>query len=91
MIDPEVSQILAGKTNFPCRLNRWEGEIIKQQMQLLEDMVKSEEHKSIKRRYIGNICDHEYILLEEYQFREGETVLDIKRAIGVNYYLNRLS
>ncbi len=46
--------------------------------------------KSIRYKYRKKIAGTDYLLLEEYLFREGDTILDIKHAIAVNYYLNRL-
>ena len=75
---------------FPCKLNRFEGKILKQHFILDENSIhKQEDKKDISYRYFKEINGYKYTLLEEYLFRDREIVLDIKRAIGVNYYLNK--
>ncbi len=79
------------KGKFPCKLNKFEGEILKQQFILDENSVhQQKDKKDITYKYSLEIEGVKYTLIEEYLFRDRETILDIKRAIGVNYYLNRL-
>jgi len=86
-----VLNIIKMKGKFPCKLNKFEGEILKQQFILDENSVhQQKDKKDITYKYSLEIEGVKYTLIEEYLFRDRETILDIKRAIGVNYYLNRL-
>ena len=85
-----VLNIIKAKEKFPCKLNKFEGETLKQHFILDENSInKQEDKKDISYKYYQEIEGVKYILIEEYMFRVRETVLDIKRAIGVNYYLNK--
>ncbi|MBN2461165.1 MAG: hypothetical protein JXB60_06110 [Candidatus Cloacimonetes bacterium] len=91
MTDQEViRKILASKKRFPCRLDNIEGDICKEYFVLDTEHIQNQHHwKELQFRYHGRIDNEEYLLLEEYMFRDNETILDIKRAIGKNYYLSR--
>ncbi len=92
MIDPECDffSIISRKKKFPCKLSRMEGEILKKHFAFQPINTKAQkDKKDISYKYIKEIEGKTYILLEEYLFRDRETFLDIKRAIGINYYLNR--
>ena len=85
-----IINIINSKKTIPCKLSRFEGEILKQEFILDENSVhKQENKKDISYRYFKEIDGSKYTLVEEYMFRDREIVLDIKRAIGVNYYLNK--
>ena len=92
MIDPECDflSIISRQKKFPCKLSRIEGEILKKHFDLQPINTSTQKDiKDIGYRYIKEIEGKTYVLLEEYLFRDRETFLDIKRAIGINYYLNR--
>jgi len=85
-----VFNMIKAKDKFPCKLNKFEGEILKQHFILDENSVhKQEDKKDVAYTYFKEIEGVKYTLVEEYMFRDREVVLDIKRAIGVNYYLNK--
>ena len=93
MIEPELSflEILKRIKNFPCKISRTDGEIIKNNFEL--QPVRKDNDKRNKTvlefRYFKEINGVKYTLLEEYLFRDRETFLDLKRAVGKNFYLNK--
>ncbi len=84
----KAEDIIASKRNFPCVLNKEEGEIIKKEFHSLNSYIdKQKDLKDIELKYTKSINGSTYVLIEEFMFREKESVLDINEILGVNYYL----
>lgn len=79
-----IESILTRK--FPCKLKIEEGKFLKKIFEQIS-MRRHENSKELYYKYIYTWKDHDFVLTEEYLFRDNETVLDIKRSIGQNYYL----
>jgi predicted lipid carrier protein YhbT len=91
----EVFDIILKKENFPCMLRKSEGQTLKKFFDLDQNFLKKRSERNhiddLEFRYIYNENNEKYILIEEYIFKENESVLNIENAIGVNYYLNKNS
>ena len=86
----KFSEILKSKKSFPCKITNHEGKQLKNYFDLDINSINQQKAKNtIIYKYIKKIENSQYVLIEEYLFREGEIFLDIKRAITTNYYLNR--
>jgi hypothetical protein len=86
----EVHSILLKINKFPCKLPIEEGRILKQDFQQIKKTTPNlTNSKSLRFKYWKEIDDADYFLIEEYLFNDRETVLDIRHAITINYYLNR--
>jgi hypothetical protein len=93
MNEPEINfrDVVNGIKNFPCRISRNDGEILKKNFDYHPE-VKDNRRKNkstLEFRYFKEIDGNKYTLLEEYLFRDRETFLDLKRAVGKNFYLNK--
>lgn len=83
-------KILSEIDDFPTKLNKHNGEILQKNFTYITNESDNEKFsKSIKYKYVRKIDNNEYILIVEYLFRDNEVILDIQRAIGKNYYINR--
>ncbi len=81
--------ILASYSSFPVKLSKEEGLILKRAFTLQKENEPQEAFsKSIRHKYVLNSAGRRYILIVEYLFRDNEFILDLKRSIGANYYLN---
>jgi len=81
-------QIIKDCTKFPCRISEFKAEILKKDFELDENQIqKQKDQKNLLYKYFYQYCNEQYMLLEEFLFRDNETFLDIKRAMGKNYYL----
>jgi hypothetical protein len=90
MADREIEQVISAINKFPSKITSSDGRKLKKFFEPTEQMKTTCENiKSLRFKYRKKINDQEYLLLEEYLFNERETILDIKHAITVNYYLNR--
>lgn len=84
-------QIIKECTKFPCRIAKFKAEILKQDFVLDENEIQQQNNpKTLLYKYFYQHCQEKFVLLEEFMFRDNETFLDIKRAIGKNYYLYRM-
>lgn len=84
----KFDEILKDK-KFPCKLSKADGVILKKQFELDKKSLNNPKDKTnIEYIYYKEYNKKKYILVEEYMFRDGETVLEIERSIDVNYYLN---
>lgn len=90
----ELLEILTKKDNFPCKLDRKDGEslkkIFKKDMKFGVDSINRKKVNDLEFRYIYEEEGIKYILLEEYTFKEGETFLSLENSIGVEYYFNKI-
>jgi len=90
MNDPKIlSEILKTKKKFPCLIDNKEAEILKDFFHL--DQKKINQQSQVKELHIFYhfvIAKKKYTLLEEYLFRDNETILELNRAIGKNFYLD---
>ena len=87
----ESEIIINNITKFPCKLKKEEGRFIKRELIKDKELIHDDlGKKDIELKYHGVIGGRKYILVEEYLFRENETLLNIKNSIGVNYYINRI-
>lgn len=85
----KVTDILENYDQFPCKISEEEGMTLKNDFKLLKNSLKKQNVKGdVEFKYYKDIDGKNYILIEEYLFRDGETFLDIKKSIGINYYLN---
>lgn len=90
MADQEISKIVSAIEKFPSKITSRDGRILKQSFEQIELFkTNCENTKSLRFKYRKIINDEEYLLMEEYLFNERETILELKHAITVNYYLNR--
>lgn len=91
----EVAEIILKKDNFPCMLMKSEGQTLKKFFDIDQDFLKKRSERKhvddLEFRYIYREGDEKFILIEEYIFKENESVLNTENAIGVNYYLNKIS
>lgn len=81
-----LKTILAGKNLR--KLPNIEGEFLKTNFEFSSQKIV-ENSKELYFKYQKEFDGNLYILTEEYLFRDNESLLDIKRAIGRNYYLKR--
>ena len=83
-----VKNIINDIKKFPSKLDSHLGELLKENLSE-EKAVRTVDKnaKTIMYRYPIEIDDKKYIFTVEYIFKEYETFLDLKRAIGINYYI----
>jgi hypothetical protein len=90
----ELLEILTNKKTFPTKLTKREGENLKNFFKKDESFQKkSVDRKKVNDlefRYIYQEDGVTYILLEEFIFKEGETLLTLENSIGVDYYFNKI-
>ncbi|WP_028855602.1 hypothetical protein [Psychrilyobacter atlanticus] len=90
----EFLEILMKKDNFPCKLDKKDGELLKKffrkDIKFEVDSVNRKKVNDLEFRYIYEEGGVKYILLEEYTFKEGETFLSLENSIGVDYYFNKI-
>lgn len=87
-LSKDLSGILTGK--LPRKLSETEGILLKQYF----EQISSHQDKNAKElyfKYTYEVDSENYILTEEYLFRDYETVLDIRRAIARNYYIKKVT
>lgn len=85
-----VMNLLSKYQEFPVILNKRDGEELKKRF--LPEKAKYDskiEKCSFKHRYFYDADRFRYVLLEEYLFSENHKILDLKKAIGINYYLSK--
>ncbi|BDU49974.1 hypothetical protein [Haliovirga abyssi] len=86
----KFDEILKDK-KFPCKISKEDGGILKKQFELDKKSLNNPKDKTdIEYIYYKEYNKRKYVLIEEYMFRDGETVLEVERAIDVNYFLNVL-
>lgn len=94
-MNKEVLDIISAKETFPCKLKKQEGETLKKNFQVDESFIlsrKNREHlDDLEFKYLYEDEGTKYTLLEEFLFKENSPVLDVHSAIGVNYYLNKVT
>lgn len=89
-MEPAV-EIISKIDHFPFKLKKTEGELLKESFVLDKRIFnEQEEVRDIKYRYTKNIDGLDYVLIEEFMFKDNETEFDIFRAIGVNFYINKV-
>ena len=79
-----LKTILAGQ--LPRLLQKSEGKFLKLQFEFSSKKIV-ENSKELYFKYQKEFEGCLYILTEEYLFRDHESILDVNRAIAVNYYL----
>jgi|JTFP01.1.fsa_nt_gb hypothetical protein len=85
-----VESIIESKKSFPCKISEKEAEILIKAFVFQKECINNQEDsRTIEYIYKYNRKDGVYILLEEFMFLEFEENIDITRAIGKNYYLNK--
>ena len=91
-MEKAVLDILMKSDKFPRMLSKNEGSSLKKYFEV-DETFKSEFKGSgdMEFRYYYSGNGDRYVLIEEYLFRENEPVFEISRAVGVNYYLNKLT
>lgn len=90
MADREIEEVISAINKYPSKIATADGRKLKKIFAAVEQVKTTIGNtKSLRFKYKKKIDDHDYLLLEEYLFNERETILDIKHAIAVNYYLNR--
>jgi len=85
-----IEIILASKKSFPCKISENEAEILMKEFIFQKESLNNQEEARTMEyiyKYLGK--DGIYILLEEFMFLDFEEELDITKAIGKNYYLNK--
>lgn len=83
-----TNEIIDSCPKFPCRLTKFQANILKRDFILNENEIqKQPDQKTLLYKYYYTYNTKQYMLLEEFLFRDNETVIDINRAIGRNYYL----
>ena len=83
--------ILSKFTSFPTIVDKTDAQVLKDGFEFDKKVLNEQEcRKDIKYRYKKNIDGSDYILIEEYFFKDNETSLDLRNALGTNYYLNKL-
>lgn len=88
----KIEEIIKSEDRFPRKITRDEGEYLKKKFDLLPDSPRKNQipgNKSIEYIYKYHLQKHDYFLIEEYLFRDREFFLEIKRAIGKNFYLTK--
>lgn len=90
----EFLEILMKRHDFPCRLDKRDGELLKKifkkDIKFGADSINRKKVNDLEFRYIYEEEGIKYILLEEYTFKEGETFLSLENSIGVDYYFNKI-
>jgi len=84
LINIEIDKILNMK--LPAKIDKDLATKIKEKATLLKTH-RDENAKELYFQYSFDYKGKNFILTEEYLFRENESILDIKRAIMKNYYL----
>ncbi|HCX73774.1 MAG TPA: hypothetical protein DHM37_08655 [Candidatus Cloacimonas sp.] len=84
-------QIIDSCPKFPYRISSEQADLLKRDFVLdVEQIQRQNNPKTLLYKYFYQYNSENYMLLEEFLFRDNETLLDIKRAIGRNYYLYKL-
>ena len=84
ILDNIVSKI----SKFPSKLDSHLGELLKDELKNIDpSRTVNKNSKTIMYRYPFQLNDTKYLFIVEYIFKERETFLELKRAIGINYYL----
>ncbi|MGB6127112.1 MAG: hypothetical protein WBG30_00025 [Psychrilyobacter sp.] len=90
----EFLEILMKKNDFPCKLDKRDGELLKKlfkkDIKFGADSANRKKVNDLEFRYIYEEEGIKYILLEEYTFKEGETFLSLENSVGVDYYFNKI-
>jgi len=90
----EFIEILMKKKEFPCKLKKKDGELLKsffkKDINFEMNSINTKKINDLEFRYIYKEEGIKYILLEEYIFKEGETFLSLENSIGVEYYFNKI-
>ncbi|TDT68641.1 hypothetical protein EV215_1708 [Hypnocyclicus thermotrophus] len=81
-------EILNSIDNFPKKIEKKKGEILKQDF-ILDSNFKQNSLKNLERRYYFNKDNEKYILIEEFLFKENEMEIKLENAITINYYINK--
>ena len=83
-----IANIIDSCPKFPCHISEIKAKTLKYYFKLdEEDIQRQQDQKALLYKYFYQYDNEQYMLLEEFLFRDNETFLDIKRAIGKNYYL----
>ncbi len=83
-----LENILYQIKKFPKKLDKHLGELIKEQLSdITPERTVNKSAKTIMYKYRFKLDKISYLFVVEYIFKEYETFLDLKRAIGINYYL----
>jgi len=91
MNELKLDDVLSVRQTFPCKIELREADLLKEHFTLLPSIKKDIFNtKTLRYRYQMDYEGFSYILLEEYMFREKETDFELKHAIAINYYLNRI-
>ncbi len=91
-MEKAVLDVVLNSQKFPRMLSKKEGISLKKYFELDTDFGGGYKGSGdLEFRYYYSKGEDRYVLIEEYLFKENELILDISRAIGVNYYLNKLS
>ena len=83
-----IKNILDKIKKFPTKLDSHLGELLKEQLIDVEPQrTVNKSSKTIMYKYPFKFANNKYLFIVEYIFKEYETFLDLKRAIGANYYI----
>jgi len=90
----EVVDVIVSKSHFPCKIELVEGIILKKFFTVDEKFNEERRGKiqvqELEYRYTFISEENiKYYLLEEYLFKENETIFTVENSVGVNYYLDR--
>ena len=90
----EFLDILMKKEHFPCKLDKRDGELLKKlfekDIKFATESINRKKVNDLEFRYLYEEAGIKYILLEEYTFKEGETILSLENSVGVDYYFNKI-
>jgi hypothetical protein len=83
-----IRNIIKDIKKFPSKLDSHLGELLKENLSD-ENATRhvNKDSKTIMYKYPITIDNEKFIFIVEYIFKEYETFLDLKRAIGINYYI----
>lgn len=85
-----IESIIESKKSFPCKISEKEAVILMKDFVFQKECLNNQEaSRTIEYIYKYTGKDGVYVLLEEFMFMDFEEDVDITRAIGKNYYLNK--
>ena len=84
----DIANLIAKIKDFPAKIDTVIGDLIKENLKDMKSVrVLNKSAKTIMYKYFFELKKQNYILIEEYLFKERETNFDLRRAVGKNFYI----
>ena len=84
----DIKNLINKIKEFPSKIDTIIGELLKENLVEVESVrVLNKSAKTIMYKYFFKLEEINYILIEEYLFKERETNFDLRRAVGKNFYI----